>query len=46
MISDKEEYSYNILYTCDDGLKICFRAVEGNLLKITALTSQQCFSET
>ena len=37
-ITDDEEYSYDILNTCDDGLKALFRAVEGNLLDLMTLT--------
>ena len=46
MATIDEEYSFNILNTCEEGLKVCFRTVERNLLKITALTSNLCFNET
>ena len=46
MATIDKEYLFNILNTCDEGLKVCFRTVERNLLKITASTSHLCFSET
>ena len=46
MATNHEKYSFNILNTCDEGLKVCFRAVERNLFKITAFTSHLCFNET
>ena len=46
MATIDEEYSFNILNTCDEGLKVCFRVFERNLLKTTAFTSHLCFNET
>ena len=46
MVTNDEEYSFKILETCDEGLKVCFRAVERTFLKITALTSHLYFNET
>ena len=46
MATSDEEFSFNILNTCNEGSKVCFREVERNLLKITSLTSHLCFNET
>ena len=46
MATNDEDNSFNMLNTCDEGLKVCFRVVERNSHKITALTSHLCINET
>ena len=41
-----DKFFYNILSACDEDLKAYLRVIENNLLKITALTSHLCLTET